>query len=115
MNEQDHYQRAIELEASISLLKPSLPLTASALIHDAWLASFQMICVGCHRKYGGHKENHQGLGHFLNQLGEHTVSQLWVQAEGLRAAAVYGTHNTVYNANEILTIYEQIKTWALQP
>ena len=55
-----HRRHAESLERAIALARPD-PMTAVAIIENAWGAAYHWISYGCMHKYQQHRDKHQGL------------------------------------------------------
>src|SRR5262249_55495591 len=90
-----HEQRALQLEHAATLLgDPAAdPDIGPSLIENYWAAGFHWVAYGCQRKHGRHKENHTGLGRYLDELGDADIAVRWNRLERTRQGALYA-----YNA-----------------
>jgi len=67
-----HQQAALDIEQAIHKLgdPAANPALGRSLIELYWGASFHWLAYDCDRKHGKHKETHDKLGKFLQDVGE---------------------------------------------
>lgn len=107
----NHRQAAENVEQGIAVLQAA-PGQFRLIIEAAWLAGFHWIVYGCHRKHGQHRDNHQGLAHFLDGLGEGPTAQTWRAFERVRQAGTYGNQANATDAQDALDLLAQARLFA---
>ncbi len=110
-----HRQAAEELEVVMpDLLNSAVGLRANRLLIEAyWGAAFHWIAFGCQQKHGKHKEKHEGLFKFLNDIGESQIADNWRSIDDARRGGFYGHHISDTDRQTAHRLWQEIRTWAL--
>jgi hypothetical protein len=71
------------------------------------------MAYGCQQKHGKHKEKHNGLVKFLQDIGEPQIAKHWLDLENVRIGGVYGHQHGDSDVREAQRLWQEIRIWAL--
>lgn len=111
MRGDDHEQRALALERDVGSLEASGGSGAS-IVELLWGAGFQWIAFGCQRKWGEHKEKHEGLVRYLRDRNANETATLWNALEQFRQGAFYGHQDQAVVIHQAKDLLKRIRAWA---
>ncbi|MBI2940834.1 MAG: hypothetical protein HYY04_10395 [Chloroflexi bacterium] len=113
MTEECHRQALTELRTARARL--IVPDDIRACAELSFGMAFHLLALGVQRRYGAHRENHEGLGRWLRARGHLDVADVWGQLENFRTGRWYGRQGNGDAAMAIDQLLEQLEAWSLAP
>ncbi|MGH2352794.1 MAG: hypothetical protein ACRDJN_14395 [Chloroflexota bacterium] len=111
MTEDGHRKALDELRVSRGRLVPAEDIRAYTEL--SFGRAFQLICVGAQRRYGAHRERHEGLVGWLRGQGEPDAAGAFEDLESLRLGRWYGRQGNGDTAATIDGLLAKLEAWAM--
>lgn len=113
MKADGHLKKAKEIKASVEHLGDDEKHLVAVVELRYGLAQ-HYIAYGLEKKYGEHKDTHQGCPILLRQHGQDDIAMLFERLDTLRHGRWYGGKGNGEVLEESLRIIKEIERWAVE-
>jgi hypothetical protein len=112
MNADDHVRAADELRISMAALHP--PHSNIRLYAEgAHGRAFHLLCAGADRRFGVHRDHHDGMSRWLRERGEEEMAELLIELEAIRTGRWYGRKGNGDTVERIDNLLAKAAEWAV--
>ena len=113
MKPEAHLDKAQKIKKSIELLRGD-DENVEAVVEICYGLAHHLIAYGLERKFGEHKDTHQGVPSLLRQHGQNDIAILFERLDTLRMGRWYGGKGNGEVLEESLKIVSEIEQWAVE-
>jgi hypothetical protein len=75
--------------------------------------AFHLLCAGADRRFGVHRDHHDGMSRWLRDRGEEDMAELLTELEAIRTGRSYGRKGNGDTAERIDGLLATAAEWAL--
>jgi hypothetical protein len=112
MKADDHLRAADELRISMAVLDP--PYANIRLYAEgAHGRAFHLLCAGADRRFGVHRDHHDGFARWLRERGEEDMAEFLTELEAIRTGRWYGRQGNGDTAERIDDLLATAAEWAM--
>jgi hypothetical protein len=111
VTEDGHRQALKELRAGRSRLKPDRDIRLYT--EAAFGIGTHLVSLGAQRRFGVHREQHQGMARWLRDHREVEAADLLAELEQLRLSRWYGRQGNGEAARRMDELLDALATWAM--